>query len=214
MNWVVGLTGGIGSGKTAAADYLETLGVSVIDADKVARLVVAPGSFALAQIAAHFGENSVDKDGHLNRRYLRSVIFDHPQEKDWLEALLHPLIRSQILTDLQAPSSSPYVVLVSPLLLETDQWTLVDKVVVIDVPEALQLERSSSRDQATIESIQKIMEQQLSRTDRLSRADFVIDNRQTLTELHQQLADLHSTLQQLSLSKTIQKISRDACETD
>jgi len=214
MNWVVGLTGGIGSGKTAAADYLETLGVSVIDADKVARLVVAPGSFALAQIAAHFGENSVSKDGHLDRRYLRSVIFDHPNEKDWLETLLHPLIRSQILTDLQTSNSSPYVVLVSPLLLETDQWTLVDKVVVIDVPEALQLERSSSRDQASIESIRKIMGQQLSRTDRLSRADFVIDNSQTLTELHQHLANLHNTLQQLSLSKTMQQISRDARETD
>ncbi|EXJ12752.1 MULTISPECIES: dephospho-CoA kinase [Nitrincola] len=214
MNWVVGLTGGIGSGKTAASDYLETLGVSIIDADKVARSVVAPGSFALAQIAEHFGEQSINQDGHLNRRYLRSVIFDQPEEKDWLEALLHPMIRSQILMDLQAPSSSPYVVLVSPLLLETDQWTLADKIVIIDVPEALQLARSASRDQASIESIQKIMSQQLSRVDRLNRADFIIDNSQTLTELHQQLANLHSTLQEQTLSKTVQQLSRDTRETD
>src|SRR3989338_6241173 len=140
----IGLTGGIGSGKTAATDHFQQLGIAVVDADVVAREVVVPGSPALAQIAEHFGAQILDHSGALDRAQLRKIIFSNPSEKSWLETLLHPLIRTEILRQLEQ-AHSPYAILVSPLLFETGQHLLVDRTLLIDAPEALQVSRATAR---------------------------------------------------------------------
>lgn len=188
--WVLGLTGGIGSGKSVASDYFTTLGILVVDADVCARTVVAPGKPALEKIAAHFGTDVLLDDGTLNRRLLRERIFSNPAEKSWLEGLLHPLIREEIVGGLHQ-SHSPYAILVSPLLMETDQRQLVQRVLLIDVPENLQVERAVKRDQASAESIRAIMATQKSRASRLALADDIVVNDQDIDALKAQLAPLH-----------------------
>ena len=119
--WILGLTGGIGSGKSAAAEHFAALGVHVVDADHAARWVVEPGRPALAKIAEHFGDAVLQADGQLDRSALRSLIFSDPELRRWLEALLHPLIREEIALNL-AQAKSPYAILVSPLLIESGQY--------------------------------------------------------------------------------------------
>ena len=187
---VIGLTGGIGSGKTAASDYFASRGITVVDADICARIVVQADKPALAQIAAHFGTDILLGNGELDRARLRGVIFTKPEEKQWLEALLHPLIRAEILRQLEA-SSSPYTIFVSPLLLETDQQQLCDRILVIDVPEALQIQRASCRDNNDPEQIKRIIASQISRADRLAQADDVIENLGDIAQLQQKLDTLH-----------------------
>ena len=138
----IGLTGGIGSGKSAASRLFEKLGVPVIDADQVARDVVEPDQPALVQIQQHFGPEVITPQGELNRRWLRQYVFDHPKERQWLESLLHPLIRQNILNWLLTQQQHPYVLLTSPLLLETDQHQLVDAIIVVDLSESIQLQRT------------------------------------------------------------------------
>ena len=146
--WILGLTGGIGSGKSAAAQHFIDLGVHAVDADHAARWVVEPGRPALAQIVAHFGAGILQADGQLDRAALRTRIFQHPDERRWLEALLHPLIRQEIISNL-AKAESAYAILVSPLLVESGQHLLTQRVLVVDTPEQLQLQRTMRRDHAS-----------------------------------------------------------------
>ena len=193
----VGITGGIGSGKTAVTDRLQELGVTIVDADVVARRVVEPGSEALKQIATRYGAEILLSDGSLDRAALRKIVFEDEGERKWLEHLTHPLIGKQIGEEL-ALSESDYAVLVSPLLLEGTQKDLVDHIVVVDVPEEVQLERAMSRDQNSEQLVRKIMAAQLSRVDRLRQADSVIDNSGDLATLQMKIQELHDEFRQLA----------------
>lgn len=188
--WILGLTGGIGSGKSAAAQCFVDLGVHLVDADHAARWVVEPGRPALAQIAEHFGAGVLQADGTLNRSALRELIFKDPQQRVWLESLLHPLIREEIRQYL-ARAESAYAILVSPLLLETSQHQMVQRVLVIDVPESVQIERTVLRDKTNEEQVRAILKAQASRDERLSRADDVIVNDRDPAWLKSEVERLH-----------------------
>ena len=188
--WILGLTGGIGSGKSAAAQCFVDLGVHLVDADHAARWVVEPGRPALAQIAEHFGPSVLQADGTLNRAALRELIFKDPQQRVWLESLLHPLIREEIRKYL-ARAESVYAILVSPLLLETSQHQMVQRVLVIDVPESVQIERTVLRDKTNEEQVRAILKAQASRDERLSRADDVIVNDRDPAWLKSEVERLH-----------------------
>lgn len=193
----VGITGGIGSGKSALTDRLADRGIEIVDADVVARRVVEPGTPALAAIAEHFGAPILQDDGALDRAALRAIVFNAPHERRWLESLTHPLIGEQLTADL-ARATSPYVVLSSPLLLEGSQRNLVDHVVVVDLPETLQLHRTAARDNNPPELVEKIMAAQLTRDRRLALADTVIDNSGDLATLDHQAEELHRKLLELA----------------
>ncbi|WP_342655871.1 dephospho-CoA kinase [Pseudomonas sp. F3-2] len=188
--WTLGLTGGIGSGKSAAAQCFVELGVHLVDADQAARWVVEPGRPALRHIAEHFGAGVLQADGTLNRAALRELIFKDPTQRVWLEGLLHPLIREEIRQYL-ARAESPYAILVSPLLLETSQHQMVQRVLVIDVPQALQIERTVLRDKTNEEQVRAILNVQASREERLSRADDVIVNDRDPAWLKSEVQRLH-----------------------
>ena len=190
---VVGITGGIGSGKSAVTDYLETKGITVVDADKVARVVVEPGTSGLAAIAEHFGRDILLPDGTLDRAALRKIVFDEPDERKVLEGITHPRIREEIARQL-SEAGSPYVVLASPLLLESGQSSFADYVVVVDVPESVQLSRTMTRDDNSEQLVKSIMAVQLDRETRLARSDTSISNEGTLEELHTRVDALHTDL--------------------
>lgn len=193
MTYTIGLTGGIGSGKTAASDWFAAQGVAVVDADVVAREIVALGQPALTEIADTFGTDMLNTDGSLNRAAMREYIFNTPNVRQQLEAITHPRIRTEIIRQLTSATSS-YALLVSPLLFETNQHELVQQTILIDVPETLQLTRASQRDGQTIESTQRIMQAQMSRAERQQRATHVILNDSSLKDLHAKLAVLHQRL--------------------
>ena len=195
--YVVGLTGGIGSGKTAASDYLHSLGIDVVDADVVARDVVAIGQPALAQIAQHFGTAVLLADGSLNRSALRTIVFNNADERKVLETITHPAIRQEILQQLTA-SVSPYTLLVSPLLFESGQYQFAHRNLVIDASEDLQRQRAALRDGVSSEQINRIMAAQLTRTERNRRADDIVINHGDLADLYQQLYAVHQQYLQLS----------------
>ena len=190
---MVGITGGIGSGKSAVTDHLETLGITVVDADKVARVVVEPGTSGLAAITEHFGTDVLLANGGLDRAALRKIVFDNHNERKVLEEITHPRIRDEIIRQL-SEASSPYVVLSSPLLLESGQNTLADYVVVVDVPEEVQLKRTMARDDNSEALVKQIMAAQLDRQTRLSRADASIMNDTSLEELYENVEALHEDL--------------------
>ena len=191
--FVVGITGGIGSGKSAVTDHLETLGITVVDADKVARVVVEPGTPGLAAIAEYFGEDILLADGRLDRAALRKIVFDNPDERKVLEGITHPRIRDEISRQL-SEANSPYAVLSSPLLLESGQNTFADYVVVVDVPEEVQLTRTMARDDNSEALVKQIMAAQLDRKIRLSRADTSIINDGSLDALYKRVKKLHEDL--------------------
>lgn len=193
MALVVGITGGIGSGKSAVTDRLANLGITIVDADVAARVVVEPGQPALQAIADHFGSDAIQEDGSLDRAALRKIVFEHPDERQWLESITHPAIREEIIHQLQS-ADSPYVVLSSPLLIEASQNSFVDLVVVVDVSESTQLERTMKRDDNSADLVRQIMAAQLSREERLRAADLIIDNDGNLEELHQHVDALHKQL--------------------
>jgi len=193
MNFVVGITGGIGSGKSAVTSRLEQHGITVVDADVVAREVVEPGSPVLAAIAEHFGEHILQPNGALDRAALRKIVFETPAEREWLESVTHPAIREAIAAQLTA-ATSPYVVLSSPLLLEAGQSAFAQHVVVVDVPEEVQLSRTCARDNNDEALVRNIMAAQLPRTERCARADEVIDNNGSLEALQQAVDALHERL--------------------
>ncbi len=187
---VIGVTGGIGSGKTAATDRFQALGITVVDADLASRIVVEPGRPALQAIAEHYGQDLIAADGTLNRRALREIVFSNPDERKWLERLTHPLIAEEILHQIQT-SQSPYTILASPLLLESGQSRMAQRVLVIDVPEELQITRTASRDNTDAGSVKAIIAAQMKRKERLAKADDIIVNDKTLTELHTAVDALH-----------------------
>ncbi|WP_415897619.1 dephospho-CoA kinase [Neptuniibacter sp. QD72_48] len=195
--YIVGITGGIGSGKNAVTDRLQDLGITIVDADIVAREVVAKGEPALDKIAEHFGSHIVTESGELNRKDLREIIFRDKTAKTWLEQLLHPIIRQSIKQQLHDATSS-YAVLSSPLLLETDQHELVETVIVVDASEELQLARTVKRDSASKEQIKAIMAAQLPRQERLKKADIIIDNNADLESLENQVIKLHTKLSKIA----------------
>ncbi|NCT77471.1 dephospho-CoA kinase [Pseudomonas stutzeri] len=194
--WILGLTGGIGSGKSAVAEQFASLGVHTVDADQAARWVVEPGRTALLQIAQHFGDGVLLPTGELNRAALRERIFADPAERQWLERLLHPLIRSEI-ADHLARADSPYAIMVSPLLIESGQYRTVDRVLVVDVPEVLQVARTVARDQASEEQVRAILKVQAAREERLRHADDVLVNDRDLSWLRSEVERLHHFYLQL-----------------
>ncbi|MDX3772533.1 dephospho-CoA kinase [Chromatiaceae bacterium AAb-1] len=198
--FVVGLTGGIGSGKSTVASLFQHSGVPAVDADIVAREVVAPGSDCLQQIRQHFGAQVLTADGELNRSWLREQIFSQPQQKIWLDQLLHPVIREQLLQQLAAVKA-PYALLIAPLLLENNLTCYVDRVLIVDIPEQLQLQRTLARDKVSEQQVSAIMSAQISRQDRLKQADDIITNDGTVAELQQQVSRLHQHYLQLAAQK-------------
>lgn len=187
---VVGLTGGIGCGKSAVTELFEQLGVPVIDADKVAREVVEPGQPALALIEQRFGSSVLASDGSLNRRQLRDLVFNDEQARQDLESILHPQIRHTMRQRLAAVNA-PYAILSIPLLQETGQSGTVDRVLVVDCTEQIQLERVCLRDQAGSENVRAILAAQSSRQEKLRIADDVIDNSGLQEALMPQVEALH-----------------------
>ncbi len=197
MPYIIGVTGGIGSGKSAATDQFTALGITVVDADQVAREVVHKGEPALAAIAEYFGDGVLLDSGELDRTALRKHIFtasgNNTEAKILLETLLHPLIRERIHAQLAAVTS-PYGVLVSPLLFETGQDQLVDRTLVIDSHAEQQQQRASQRDNVSPEAIAAIMENQLTRAERNAKADEIIANHGSLEALQQAVTDYHQRL--------------------
>ncbi|WP_426697668.1 dephospho-CoA kinase [Aeromonas hydrophila] len=191
--YVVAITGGIGSGKTTVANQFAELGIEVVDADVIAREAVEPGTPALAAIAAHFGSAVITPDGQLDRRRLRERVFTDPQAKGWLNALLHPLIRTEMQRQCAA-ARSPYCLLVVPLLVENRLTALANRVLVIDVDEATQIERTCRRDGVSREQAQAILAAQASRAERLAAADDVLDNQNGTPEaIKSRILALHET---------------------
>ncbi|MBY5923186.1 dephospho-CoA kinase [Ferrimonas balearica] len=188
--FIVGLTGGIGSGKSQVSALFEALDVTVVDADLIAREVVAPGTEGLAAIAEHFGAEILEADGSLNRAALRTRVFNDEAERRWLNALTHPLIRSEMVRRCrEAPSE--YALMVVPLMVENKLHTLVDRLLVVDLPEDQQRHRTASRDNTEGSEVDKIIARQASRAERLALADDVIDNSGSVEALSPQVRRLH-----------------------
>lgn len=199
--FVVGLTGGIGSGKSKVSDWFSQQGIHIIDADVIAREVVQQGSSTLKKIVQKFGNWVLDDKGELNRRAIREYVFARPQALVDLEQITHPAIRNTAKQQL-VNATSAYTILVAPLLLEASEAGLANlchRVLVIDSSEQLQMERASSRDGQTKERIEQIMANQLPREERVKLADDIVLNNGDLTELYEQLPALHEKY--LSLSK-------------
>ena len=190
---VVGVTGGIGSGKTVATDHFASLGITIVDADLAARVIMEPGQPALAAVAERFGADMLLDDGNLDRARMRELVFRDSSQRQWLEALTHPLIGEEIAHQLQAATSA-YAILASPLLLETAQKGLCDCVVVVDVPESVQLQRTMTRDENDEAQVRRIIEVQMPRQQRLDLADYVLDNSGSLQELQAAVEALHRDL--------------------
>lgn len=188
--WILGLTGGIGSGKTAAARCFSELGVHVVDADQAARWVVEPGQPALEEIVQRFGVEILQPDGTLNRAALRQRIFQEAEQRRWLESVLHPRIQIAIDEHL-AQAQSPYAILVSPLLIESGQSQQTQRVLVVDVPESVQIARTMARDQVEEAQVQAIINAQMSRPERLRQAHDVLVNQHSPEHLAQEVKRLH-----------------------
>lgn len=190
MPYIVGLTGGIGSGKSAAADRFAAAGIDQVDADLASRAVVEPGMPALDAIAAHFGSDILQPDGTLDRTQLRHRVFADPGERKWLQGLLHPLINRYIRERIET-STSPYTMLVNPLLIESGQHAWCDRILVIDVPREVQISRTMARDNNTREQVENILNAQANRETRLAAAHDVVVNDQNLGHLHTEVDKLH-----------------------
>jgi dephospho-CoA kinase len=190
LKFVLGLTGGIGSGKSAASQWFEAQGITVVDADVVAREVVELGQPALTQIQQAFGDWVLLADGSLNRRALREYIFQSPEARKTLESITHPAIRTSIIQQLHA-AQSPYAILVSPLLFETNQHELTQHTLLIDATIELQIERASQRDGQNIEQIRNIIAAQMSREQKQTMADDIVLNDGHLDHLYTHLRPLH-----------------------
>ena len=188
---IIGLTGGIGSGKTAVSNCFQELGITIVDADLASRVVVEKGKPSLESIEEHFGSDILNESGELDRGKLREIIFNSDSEKQWLESLLHPAIAKQIQNELSS-SKSPYTILVSPLLLETNQKDFCSKVLVVDVPVETQVSRTLARDGVSEEQINSIIDSQIDRNERLALADEVVSNNGTIEDLEVAVRELHN----------------------
>ncbi len=197
----VGLTGGIASGKTTVSNAFSELGIQIIDTDVIAREAVQPGSFCLAEISRRFGPSIMESNGSLARKKLRGIIFNRPEEKDWLEQLMHPLIAQQTRKQI-ASAPPPYCILSSPLLIESPDIEIVNRVLVVDVPEALQISRTLARDKVSETQVKNTINAQLSRNKRLTRADDIIDNSGSKEYVLEQVMSLHRTYLELTKNYT------------
>ncbi len=202
--FIVGLTGGIGSGKTAVSSRFEALGINVVDADIAARVVVEPGTPALAKIEQYFGSDIINGSGELDRAKLRQKVFANDEQRAWLEALLHPLIGAEIFKELEA-SKSDYALFVSPLLIEAEQFSICDWLLVVDVSEETQLQRTIQRDNNDAEQVKAIMATQFSRQKRLKKADDVINNSGDLAGLDESVQKLHEKYLAMAAKKKCEK---------
>lgn len=200
MSYVVAITGGIGSGKSTVANLFTPYGIEQVDADVIARHVVEPGTPALAAIRAHFGTEVLQSDGALDRAALRARIFAEPEEKQWLNALLHPLI-GQTMRQALAAARSEYVLWVVPLLVENQLYAEADRVLVVDVSPQTQIQRTYHRDQVPIAQVEQILRAQATREQRLAVADDVINNDGDPSQLSAQVARLHQHYLQLAAAK-------------
>ena len=189
-NWVLGLTGGIGSGKSAVSAMFEELGIQVVDADIVAREVVEPDSVGLTKIAAHFGDEILTSNGTLDRAKLRAIIFADESQKQWLNNLLHPLIRESMLSQLKQATSN-YVILVAPLLFENGLEAYCNHTLLIDVPVDVQITRTTARDNVSVELAKQIIASQMSRADKQQKAGDILDNNRPLEEVKTDVQKLH-----------------------
>ena len=197
---IIGVTGGIASGKSTVARAFEALGVPWVDADDVAREVVEPGEPALAEIHERFGRRVLNDDGTLNRRALREIVFADPAQRRWLESVTHPRIRARLVEHLARleASGAPYVLLVSPLLFESGQSEMADRCLVIDVPVSLQIKRTAARDDVDEAQARAIVAAQMPRAERLARADDVLDNGGSEAEMRRRVAELDRRYRQLT----------------
>lgn len=192
MPTIIGLTGGIGSGKTTVSHLFQKLGVPIIDADVISHQLTEKNQLAYHKIIAHFGESILSKDNTINRTKLREIIFKNPLEKKWLEDLLHPLIRQTIRDEIKKVTT-PYCICVIPLLLESKgNYAFLDRILVVDTPITLQLERVKKRDQNNQVLIEKIISSQATREARLKIADDVLTNDVDLNALEKQVRELHA----------------------
>lgn len=191
--YIVGMTGGIGSGKSTVSRMFQDLGAEVIDADDISRELLQPGSSALVEVKQHFGME-LFHDDELDRSKLRDIVFRDQASRTWLEQLLHPLIRNEIRRRIES-SSRNWILLSIPLLLESRDYEFVDAVLVIDAPESVQLARASARDNTSAEEVTRIMATQISREKRLMAADMLIHNEAGLAHLHRQVADLYERIE-------------------
>jgi len=202
--FIVGLTGGIGSGKTTVSNMFADLGVDIIDADVVAREVVEPNSYALNKITQHFGSEMLLADGRLNRKLLREKVFTSDVEKQWLNQLLHPLIREQLILQLKQ-ASSEYCILSAPLLFENNLQKLVNTSLVVDVEETTQINRTCRRDDVNEAQIKAIMGNQINRSKRLALANDIIANESVdLSQLKNQVLILHKKYHAMTLKQVSQ----------
>ena len=193
----IGLTGGIGSGKSTVAELFARRGAPVIDTDNVARQVVEPGRPALDDIVREFGSDLLDTNGHLDRARMRERVFNDPTARRRLESILHPRIRAAV-RDQVAAIAAPYCLIVVPLLVETGFNELIDRVLVVDVDEEQQRERTSRRDKVSAEAVGKIMATQATRAQRVAHADDVIVNNGTIADLEREVGRLHASYLALS----------------
>lgn len=190
MSYIVALSGGIASGKSTIANLFAQLGVPIIDADVIARQVVAIGTPALTQIVKHFSQEILLTNGELDRSQLREIIFNNDHERLWLNNLLHPIIAQETQRQF-AEQTAPYVIWVVPLLIENNLQQLADRILLIDTPEELQLERLINRDGISESLAKRMIETQVSLTDRLPFADDIIVNDGNLAALTVQIDHLH-----------------------
>ncbi len=201
---LVGLTGGIGSGKTAVSDRLGKFGAGIIDTDLIAHQVTAPGGAAIPAILEKFGPEFIDSSGALNRSKMRTLVFANPESRQALEHITHPLIRLETIRQANnlAQAGAPYLVFVAPLLIESNSWKgIVDYLVVVDCPEETQIERVMRRSNLPREEVKKILQAQASREERLSQADVVIENQGSLATLEVEVEELHQKILQIQKNK-------------
>lgn len=188
---VIGLTGGIGSGKTTVSNMFRELGIEVIDADEIARCISENNTDIKSKIKEYFGTEALDDDGNLDRKYLRSAVFDNEEKRIWLEKLLHPLVINEIKEEIEKVESE-YCVVSVPLLFESGSESLFDRILVVDLPEMMQLQRATTRDESDRKSIEKIAKSQISRKERLSMADDIIDNNGDIDSLKKKVIEYNN----------------------
>ncbi|QWE20797.1 dephospho-CoA kinase [Polynucleobacter sp. AP-Kolm-20A-A1] len=201
---LVGLTGGIGSGKTAVSDLLGKFGAGIIDTDLIAHQVTSPGGAAIPAILERFGPEFIDSTGALNRSKMRTLVFANPESRQALEQITHPLIRQETIREANklAQAGAPYLVFVVPLLIESNSWRgIVDYLVVVDCPKETQIERVMRRSNLPREEVEQILQAQASREERLSQADVVIENQGSLATLEVEVQDLHQKILQIQKNK-------------
>ena len=197
MTTVIGLTGGIACGKTTASNFFAEQGIEIIDADIAAREVVAPGEPALTEIATRFGDEVLQPDGSLDRKKMRELVFADADKRKQLEAILHPRIRQRLRKQLQQ-AKGPYVIFSVPLMFESGLDQLTDRVLVIDVSPEVQRQRLIERDGSSVEQANAIVNAQMPREERNSRADDIVDNSTNLDDFISQLTSIHAVYLQLA----------------